>query len=259
MHRAVQSRVSCRAHALPPPPLPSPPLASLTLVHERRLADVWVAADEQRPGVWVDGRQAAQVLAHLLQVGQRGALALHQGAHAAQGGALERLAAVERVAVLEQAHVVLGHRVDEAARGVELAQRQLVVVLVVEDVHEVGVEGVHVVHLGEVLQDERQPVVPVAGRELDLAHIELADALDGPACGQGVGGLGGWDAAQGQEREQGAAGTAPGGGMHPKAGQQGRCWRRVLAANTGHGKTTSSFPSHALTIVHHGGRLPLGL
>ena len=41
------------------------------LVHEGALADVGVAAHEQRAGVGVDGRQARQMLPHLLEVGQR--------------------------------------------------------------------------------------------------------------------------------------------------------------------------------------------
>jgi hypothetical protein len=64
--------------------------------------------------------------------------------------------------------------------------------LVVQHVHEVGVERVHVVDLGEVVQNLGQLVVPVLLRELHLAHIKLADALDGPACG-----FEGWDQGRG--------------------------------------------------------------
>lgn len=54
--------------------------------------------------------------------------------------------------------------------------------LVVQHIHEVSIERVHVIDLGEVVQNLGQLVVPVLLRELDLAHVELADALDGPAC-----------------------------------------------------------------------------
>jgi len=35
-------------------------------------------------------------------------------------------------------------------------------------------------HLGKVLEDLREALVPVARRELDLAHVKLADALNRP-------------------------------------------------------------------------------
>ena len=62
----------------------------------------------------------------------------------------------------------LGDLVDEVACSVQLAQGQLVVVTVVQHVEQVAEEGVHVVQLGEVLQDLGQLVVPVGRRELDL-------------------------------------------------------------------------------------------
>ncbi len=60
--------------------------------------------------------------------------------------------------------------------------------LVVQHVHEVCVEGVDVVHLGKVLQDLAEPLVPALLRVLDFAHVELPDALNRPACRyQGIG------------------------------------------------------------------------
>ena len=82
------------------------------LVDEAGLADVGKAADEQRPGVGIDGGQTAQVLADLLQVGQALGLPLHDGGHPAEGSALELLATVQRVSILQKADVVLGHVVD---------------------------------------------------------------------------------------------------------------------------------------------------
>lgn len=51
-------------------------------------------------------------------------------------------------------------------------------VLVVEDVHQIGVEGMHVVQLGEVLDDLRETVVHVLLRVLDLPGVEGTDAGD---------------------------------------------------------------------------------
>ena len=101
------------------------------LVDERALADVGVAADQQRPRVGVDRGQTRNVLPDLFEVGQGILLALHDGRHPAQGGALQLLAPVQRVAKLEQAAVVFGDLRHEVARSVELAEGELVVVLVV--------------------------------------------------------------------------------------------------------------------------------
>lgn len=69
-----------------------------------------------------------------------------------EGGLLELLASVETVSELEEAAVILADRDDQVASRVELSERELVVVLVVEDVEEGRKEGV------EVLQTE----VPVS-------------------------------------------------------------------------------------------------
>jgi len=62
----------------------------------------------------------------------------------AEARTLELLAPVQRVAILEQPQVVLGDVVHLVARRVDLAERELVVVAVVQDVHQVAVERVHV-------------------------------------------------------------------------------------------------------------------
>ena len=69
-------------------------------VDKGRFAHVWVAGDNDRARCGVDGRQTHHVLAHLLKIFERALLPLHDGAHAAECGALERLATVQRVAVL---------------------------------------------------------------------------------------------------------------------------------------------------------------
>ena len=148
-------------------------------VHERRLADVGVAAHQDGARVGVYARQTGHVLPDLLQVRQRRRVFLHDRAHAPERRAFQLFAAVQRVAVLQQLDVVLRDLVDDVARGVELPERQLVVVLVVQHVEQVGVERVDVVHAREVVQDAAQLLVPARLRELHLAHVELADARDG--------------------------------------------------------------------------------
>ena len=85
--------------------------------------------DEEGPRVGVDGGQPAEVLPHLLEVLQALVLPPHDGRHPPQRRPLQLLAAVQRVPELEQPDIVLGHVVDEVAGGVDLSQRQLVVIL----------------------------------------------------------------------------------------------------------------------------------
>jgi hypothetical protein len=114
------------------------------LVDEGRLSDVGVTADKERTGGGVDGRETGHVLANLLEVSEGILLTLHDGGHATEGSLLELLATVERVTELEETAVVLSDLNDEVTSGVELTERELVVILVVEDVEEGGKERVEV-------------------------------------------------------------------------------------------------------------------
>ena len=69
------------------------------------------------------------MLADLLEVLQALVLPPHDGRHPSQRGPLQLLATVQTVPELEQPHVVLTHAVYQVARRVDLAQRQLVVIL----------------------------------------------------------------------------------------------------------------------------------
>ena len=69
------------------------------------------------------------MLPDLLEVLQALVLPPHDGRHPPQRRPLQLLAAVQRVPELEQPDIVLGHVVDEVAGGVDLSQRQLVVIL----------------------------------------------------------------------------------------------------------------------------------
>ena len=66
---------------------------------------------------------------NLLEIPQALVLPPHHSCHPAQSRSLQLLAAVQRVAELEQPHVVLGHRVYQVPGSVDLTQSQLVVIL----------------------------------------------------------------------------------------------------------------------------------
>mmetsp|Transcript_14775 Transcript_14775/g.32614 ORF Transcript_14775/g.32614 Transcript_14775/m.32614 type:complete len:267 (+) Transcript_14775:1428-2228(+) len=148
------------------------------LVHERGLAHVGVAGQQQCAGVGVQGRQTRDVLAHLLEIAQGCFELLQHCAHATHGCALELLTPVERVSVLQQAQIVLRKARNQVLSSVHLSQGELEVVSVVQDVHKVCVEGVDVVQAGEVLQHRAQFLANRLLREFDLTHVEVADARD---------------------------------------------------------------------------------
>ena len=129
------------------------------LVDERRLAHVRVAGDDDRARHRVDRRQTHHVLAHLLEVLERALLAHEHRAHPSERRALQRLAPVQRVAVLEQLDIIAADAIDELSRDVHLAESELVMVAVVEDVDQVRVERVDVVQPREVRQDLRELLV----------------------------------------------------------------------------------------------------
>ena len=63
-----------------------------------------------------------------------------------------------------------------------MPESQLVVVSIVKDVHEIGVERVDVIQFGEPIDDASQLFVYGLLHEFDLAHVELSDTLDLEAC-----------------------------------------------------------------------------
>ena len=148
------------------------------IVDEGGLADVGEARHDQSSRVCVDRWQPAQMLSDFFQVAQTGLELFDQGARATQSCALQLLCAIQGVSVLEQANVVVGDAVADALGLVDVAEGELVVIAVVEHVHQVGVEGVDVVQLREPLDDSCQLLIDSLLHELDFAHVELADSLD---------------------------------------------------------------------------------
>ena len=102
----------------------------------------------------IDSGETGDVLADLLEELKSLVLAFHDSGHTTKSGALELLASIETVAELEEADIVLGDLVDEVASGAELAQGELVMILVVEHIEEGGKEGV------EILQGKVSETVP---------------------------------------------------------------------------------------------------
>merc|ERR1719219_3113124 len=131
-------------------------ISSRDLVDEAGLADVRESCDDQSPGVGVDGREPTEVLPDLLQVLEALVLSPHDGRHPSQGGSLQLLTPVQRVTKLQESDVVLGHVVNEVPGSVDLTQSQLVMVFVIQNIHQIGIERMDVFQLRKVLQDLSQ-------------------------------------------------------------------------------------------------------
>ena len=147
------------------------------------MIEAWrgLTSDDQSPGVGVDGWQPAEVLPDLLQVLQALVLPPHNGCHPTQGSSLQLLTPagrghdnyneyqhhqvlpVQRITELQEPDVVLGHVINEVPGCVDLTQRQLVMVFVVQNVHKISVERMDVFQLGKVLQDLSQLLGEIIG------------------------------------------------------------------------------------------------
>jgi hypothetical protein len=110
------------------------------------------------------------VLANFFKISEGGLLAFEDGAHATECSAFEALAAIKGVTVLDHANHVTSDGVYESSSGIDLTQRQLVVISIVEGVTEVGIKGMNIVESRKVAQDLPETFRDGLLRELDLSH-----------------------------------------------------------------------------------------
>uniref|UniRef100_A0A0E9WL69 Uncharacterized protein n=1 Tax=Anguilla anguilla TaxID=7936 RepID=A0A0E9WL69_ANGAN len=148
------------------------------LVDEARLPNIGVSTQKQGSRVGINGWQTGQMLPHLLQVLQALLLPLQDGTHPAQSCPLQLLTAVQGVPILHQPHIVLGNIVNQILCYVYLSQGQLVVVFVIQNVHQVCIKWVNVVQLWEVRQYLSKPVMIVLLGKFHFSHVEMPDTMD---------------------------------------------------------------------------------
>lgn len=118
------------------------------------------------------------MLTNLLQVSQALSLPLHDCRHPSESSSLELLASVKRIAVLEKPDIILGNVINEMPCRVQLAQGELVMVLVVEDIHQVRIERMDIFQFRELAQNLSQLFVEVGLGELHLSHVKRTDPGD---------------------------------------------------------------------------------
>ena len=119
------------------------------LVHETRLANVGETAHENGAVLGSRAGRRDMCLRTSSKIGKGGFLALEDGTHATECSALETLAAVERVAVLDHANHVASNRVDKRPGGVDLTKSELVMITIIESVTQVSIERMDVVETRE--------------------------------------------------------------------------------------------------------------
>lgn len=139
---------------------------------EAGLSNVGVTADEQGPGVGVDGRKTAEMLADLVEIQQRIFQSLDERGHATESGSLELLALVERLCVFQKADVISGNGLDKVLGSGHLAKGNLEVVRIVEGVEQILVERVDVLKPGKAVEDGAELVGEGLLGELDLSGVE---------------------------------------------------------------------------------------
>ena len=129
------------------------------VVHETGLTNVRVTSDNQCSCIRVDLRKTSHVLTDLLQIAQRRLQLFQQCAYTTERSFLELLGTVESIGVLQQSHVIIGDVVNDGLGLVDVPECELVVILIVENVHEIGIEGVNVVQFREPINDARELLV----------------------------------------------------------------------------------------------------
>lgn len=139
---------------------------------EAGLANIGVTADEQGPGVGVDGGETAKMLANLVQIQKRVFQSLDQRGHATKGGPLELLALVERLCVFQETDVVSRDGLYQVLGSGHLTKGDLEVVRIVEGVEQILVERVDVLKARKAVEDGGELVGKGLLRELDLSCVE---------------------------------------------------------------------------------------
>lgn len=146
------------------------------LVHEAGFTDVGETSHQESLRVGVDGGQTRHMLTNLLEVRKRTSELLASRGHTTQRSALQLFAPVQRITVLQKANVVTTDVVRHVAHSADLSECYLVVITVVENVHQVTVEGMNVIHAGEVLENMAQFLIDCLLGVLHLTHVELPNS-----------------------------------------------------------------------------------
>ena len=91
--------------------------------------------------------------------------------------------------MLKESDIVLSDVVNQVTSSVDMSQCDFVVILVIDNVDKISIEGMDVVKLGEVVKDFSELLMDILTAELDLSHVERSDSGDVVAGMDDSGGL----------------------------------------------------------------------
>jgi hypothetical protein len=148
------------------------------VVDERGFTDVWETGYNQGSSVSVDLWQTGEMLPYFFQVGETRLQFLEHRAGATQCSAFQHFAPIQGIGVLKKTHVVVRNVVNDAFCLVYVTKGELVMVAVVEHVHQISIKGMYIVQFWEALNDGGQLFCDDFLHVLYLTHIEFTNALD---------------------------------------------------------------------------------
>lgn len=68
--------------------------------------------------------------------------------------------------------------INQVSGGVQLSQRQLVMILIVQHIHQIRIERMHIIQFRKLGQNLRQTIVKTLLCKLDFAHVKRAYPCD---------------------------------------------------------------------------------
>jgi hypothetical protein len=151
------------------------------LIDEAGFTGVGETSDQEGTGIRVDSGHSCQMLSDFFEETEGGTESLDDLGHSTESGSLEHFASIHGVTVLHESDVILGDGVGEVTSSVDVAQGDFVMILVVDDVDKISIEGVDIVELGEAFEDFGVFFMDVFAGELDFSHVEGSDSVDGIA------------------------------------------------------------------------------
>jgi hypothetical protein len=151
------------------------------LVDETGFTGVGETSDQEGTSVRVDSGHSCQMLSDFFEETERRTESLDNLGHSTESSSLEHFASIQGITVLQESDVILSDVVDEITSSVDVAQSDFVMILVVNDVDKISIEGVDIVELGEAFEDFSEFFMDVFTGELDFSHVESSDSVDGIA------------------------------------------------------------------------------
>lgn len=153
-------------------------ISTSNLVEEGGLTDVGETTNEEGTFIRVDRRETSNVLADIFEVLESISELLAGSGHTTKSSALELLTTVQRITVLQETDVITTNGVDNVTDGTDLAEGDLVVITVIQDMHQITVEGMDIIDLREFDEDVSELFVDGLLGEFDLLHVELTNTRD---------------------------------------------------------------------------------